>query len=115
VKQEGNGLSDERLNELLKTAAPDVEPSAALLRAVAEIPLRHPHRGSVEAWWPFDGLRRWIAVAAAALVMGVVIGAALPDGLRKSAPGEFDSEDDTGWDALSTVAMGADVSEELGP
>jgi hypothetical protein len=103
VKQEGNGLSDEQLEMLLK-ASPDVAPSASLLRAVAEIPLRHPRAG-VEAWWPF-GLRRWFAVLAAALVTGVAVGVVLPD---------FESDDDAGWDALSTVAMGADLSQELAP
>lgn len=101
MKHEGNGLSDERLDALLK-AAPDVEPSASLMRAVAEIPLRHPRTA---AWWPF-GLRRWVAVAAAALAAGVVLGVAVPD---------FESDDDAGLDALSTVAMGGDFSEDVAP
>ena len=100
MKQDGNEMSDHRLDELLK-ASPDEEPSAALMRAVAEIPIRHP-RGAGEAWWPFGGLRRWIVVATAALAAGVALGVALPD-------------DDTSYDALSTVALGADLAEELAP
>jgi len=106
VKQEGNGISDEQLDTLLK-AAPDVAPSANLLRAVAEIPLRHPHGAGASAWWPFGGFRRWIAVAAAALAMGAIFGVSLPD--------DFLSDDDSGYDALSTVALGADLSAELEP
>lgn len=105
MKLEDNGPSDRRLDELLK-AVPDLEPSASLLRAVAEIPLRHPHGAGAGAWWPFGGVRRWIAIAAAALATGIVAGVALPD---------FQSDDDAGWDALSTVAVGADISEELAP
>jgi hypothetical protein len=114
VKQEGNGISDERLDELLR-AAPDVAPSAALLRAVAEIPLRHPYAAGAEAWWPFGGLRRWTVVLAAALAMGAVFGVALPDLPGKSATVDVRSDDDTSYDDLSTVALGADLSEELAP
>ena len=105
MKHEGKGLSDERLDELLK-AAPDLAPSASLLRAVAEIPARHPRGAGVEAWWPFGRVRRWVAVLGAALAAGAVLGVALP---------EFESDDDASWDALSTVAVGADISEELAP
>jgi hypothetical protein len=114
VKQEGNGISDEQLDALLK-AAPDVAPSAALLRAVAEIPLRHPRGVGAEAWWPFGGVRRWIFVATAALAMGAALGALLPEDPGKSATEESLSDDDTGYDALSTIALGADISEELTP
>jgi hypothetical protein len=103
-------MTDDRLDELLK-ASPDVTPSAALMRAVAEIPLRHPR----EAWMaPFGGLRRWAMVLAAALAMGAVVGVALPDDPVKSANEEIFADDD-GYDALSTVALGADLSEELAP
>lgn len=114
MKREDNGISDERLEELLKVA-PDVAPSAALLRAVAEIPLRHPYGAGAEAWWPFGGLRRWIVVGAAALAMGAVFGVALPDDPQKSATVDVQSDPDSSYDDLSTVALGADLSEELAP
>jgi hypothetical protein len=110
VNKEGKPISDDRLDELLD-AVPDVEPSAALMRAVAEIPIRHPR--SVAAWWPFGGARRWLAVATAALAMGAALGVALPSEGDDARVG-IESDDDLGWDALSTVATGADVFEELG-
>ena len=39
--------------------------------------------------------------------MGTILGVALPD--------DFFSDDDTGYDALSTLALGADLSAELEP
>jgi hypothetical protein len=104
-------MFDHRLDELLQQS-PDREPSAGLMRAVAEIPLRQPQAGL--SWLPFGGFRRWAMVLAAALAMGAAFGVAFPD-----APGKTASEDlvtdDEGYDALSTVALGADLSEELSP
>jgi hypothetical protein len=105
-------MFDHQLDALLK-ASPDVEPSAALLRAVAEIPIRHSRESS--SWWPFGGFRRWAMILAGALAMGAVFGIALPDDPGKTASDDLAMDDDPGYDALSTVALGADLSEELAP
>ncbi len=92
-----------RLDTWLK-AAPDIAPSPALLRRVAEIPARH--HAPRAAWvWPFGRLRNALAVAAAAAAMGMIVGLAMP----------VVTSDDGGedWDELSSLALGADISEEL--
>jgi hypothetical protein len=111
VKQKDDDMFDDQLHELLQQS-PDREPSAALMRTVAEIPLRHPHEGM--SWLPFGGFRRWAMVLAAALAMGAAFGVAFPDAPGKTASEELATDDD-GYDALSTVALGADLSEELSP
>ena len=90
-----------RLDELLDRV-PDVAPSPALLRSIAEIPIRHGH--SVGALWPFNRVRNWLALAGVAAAMGVLAGAAI----FEEDPGEEASLDD-----LSVLALSVDVSEEL--
>jgi anti-sigma factor RsiW len=75
-------------------------PSAALRRAVAEIPLRHPR--SLRRW-AFERLLPWQAVLAGAIAcaLGVVSGAL-------SEP----SGSDDGWDDVTTVAFASAFDEE---
>jgi hypothetical protein len=80
--------------------APEVAPSADLLRRVAEIPARHER---ASGWaWPFGRLRNVVAIAAAAAAMGLVVGMTTTD----ASP---DGPDE--WDDLSSLALGADLVE----
>jgi hypothetical protein len=105
---QAEGWLDEarRLDASLDAVA-DVVPSPALLRGVAEIPLRHgPSRAW--GWWPFGRARNLLAAAVAVAAMGMVIGV--------TAPEPTATEDtEAGLDELSTLALGVDVSEELLP
>jgi hypothetical protein len=80
--------------------AKDVAPSPALLRRVAEIPVRHapPSVGWV---WPFGRLRSIVGAVAAVAAVGMVVGMTVPE--------SEDSADE--WDELSTLALGADLAE----
>ena len=84
------------------------EPSAELLRRVAEIPLYHGKHRQAQAWWPFVRLRAAVALAAAAAVTGAAVGVITPD--RTHA-----SEVDRSWEDLSGLAFALDLSEELSP
>ena len=101
-------LAEQRQIDLLLDGAPDMDPSAALLRRVAEIPLRHQTARDVRAWWPFLRLRNLLAVGAAAAALGAALGMVTPE----SAP-VADAE--ATWDELSALAWGIDLSEELSP
>jgi hypothetical protein len=96
---------EQQLDALLDEAGP-VEPSAALLRRVAEIPLRHPAPERVLA--PLGRLRNWFTILVAAAVAGAVVGVVTPD----LAPG---IEPDSGGEDLSSLDWAADLSEELAP
>jgi hypothetical protein len=95
-------LEHRRLDEWLD-GAEEIAPSPALLRRVAEIPIRH---AAPAAWvWPFGKLRSLVAAAAAVAAVGMVVGVAMPPELAND-----DGADD--WDELSTLALGADLAEE---
>jgi hypothetical protein len=95
-------LAEQRRLDAWLARAEDVEPSPALLRRVAEIPVR---QGAPRAWvWPFGRLRNAVAVAAAAATMGMVVGLSGPE----LSPGDGHDE----WDELSTLAFGTDLAEE---
>jgi anti-sigma factor RsiW len=96
-----------RLDELLD-GVPDVVPSPALLRGVAEIPVRHGMRPGERSLWPFDRLRNWLSVVAAAAAMGIIVG------VTTSNPTPAD-EAEASLDELSMTALAVDLSEELSP
>lgn len=104
-----------------------VEPSAALLRNLAEIPLRHPRRkpeGRGMGWWPFTRSYGSALVLAAVAVLGVIVGRVAPEtwGDEPSVPawaalaGEDEAEE-LGWtsedvEELSALAFGFDLEED---
>jgi hypothetical protein len=95
-------LAEQRRLDDWLDGAEGIAPSPALLRRVAEIPVRHAAHAS---WvWPFGRLRSLIAAAAAVATVGMVVGITIPD---------FASDDGADdWDELSTLALGADFAEE---
>lgn len=103
-------MNDRELEELLRRV-PDPEPSARLLRAVAEIPLRHPSAASL-GWRelvPFRWLWQGIVSAVAVLALGVAAG------LATAAPA---AADDESWDDLTTLTFGEEFvadDEEVAP
>jgi hypothetical protein len=68
---------DELSLALAELASDTLEPSAALRRAIAEIPARYPHAERVPGFWG----HWWSAIAAGAFAMslGVLSGWAAPD------------------------------------
>jgi hypothetical protein len=99
---------------------PPPEPSAALRRAVAEIPLRHPQlegARSAFAWLPLRSA--WALCASAALIvaLGALTGA-LADGLDVSLspePQVEPAEEDDALTELSELAFAAELADELAP
>jgi anti-sigma factor RsiW len=96
-------LAEQReLDQWLDSAA-KVEASASVLRAIAEIPLRHPQRSFWSRWSP----RGALAALGAAAVLGVLAGMVTPDQL-------FDETDTLSDDELS-FALNVDLSDEVSP
>ena len=94
-------LDEQRRLDAWLDDAPDLAPSADLLRRVAEIPARNEAPSS--RWvWPFGRLRNLIAVGAAAAAMGLVVGMTTTDASQESADE---------WDDLSSLALGVDIAE----
>jgi hypothetical protein len=107
------------LDRMLQAPGP-IEPSAALRRAVAEIPLRHPRSDLIEAGrapslgaWPASALRYALLAALASIAVGAWLGyqgEVLPEvALEDSA--QMDDE----WEELSLLAFADEVGEELEP
>lgn len=113
--------------DALLDAAPPVQPSAMLLRRVAEIPLRMgaPARreGIGLVLW------RWVALAAGAAVLGLAAGLTVPDRLAVSSVSDGGSvsdrtsayvgasapEGEAGWDELADLALAGEFDEEPWP
>jgi hypothetical protein len=94
-------LLEQRRVDAWLDASKGLEPSADLLRRVAEIPVRNAKRA---AWvWPFGGLRSVVGALAAAAAVGMVVGMTTNDAT---------SDEGDAWDDLSTLALGADFAEE---
>jgi ferric-dicitrate binding protein FerR (iron transport regulator) len=93
---------EQRLDQLLD-AAPELLPSAALLRRVAEIPARNTRAVAQ----PFERLRRWIAGAVALAAVGAAVGAVMPE---SSLDADVASADE-----LSPLGWAGDLAEELAP
>jgi len=94
-------MNDEQLDRLLQQM-PDPQPSARLLRAVAEIPLRHPHV-SPSAW-----SMRWLWRATASAMLVTALGVAAGVMTAQTA-----SADDDEWDSMVALTFGP-MDEELG-
>jgi hypothetical protein len=110
---------DQWLDRMLDTAAP-IEPSAALRRVVAEIPLRHP-RGESAAERGF-GLPAYVMsfgllAALAVLSIGAWVGSQA-DVLFDVAvidDGDAGQADDDAWEELALLAFADELDEELVP
>ncbi len=120
-EERSNTLTDQDLDRLLATFE-EPEPSAALLKRVAEIPLR-VEQHAARAWWPFESLARPLLGWAAALGVGLLFGItdAAPEVPWESGPStaalseEADGiEGDPGEDAEQWVAwaLAQEVDEE---
>jgi hypothetical protein len=100
-------LSEQRRLDEALDGADHIVASPALLRRVAEIPLRHPTVSS-SLMGPLGRLRNALALGAAVAAMGVVVGMTTPDLVaQEDAAGD--------WDELSSLALGVDISEEVLP
>jgi hypothetical protein len=91
-----------RLDAWLDSAI-SIEPSASLLRRVAEIPLRHPSR----SFWARLRPRNALAALSAAAMMGVVTGLAAPDPWFDGGSGVTDEDDAMTWNG--------DLGDEVAP
>jgi hypothetical protein len=107
-------------NALAAIEAP--QPSAALRRAVAEIPLRHPLGEDARAAFGWLPLRSaWALLASAALIMalGALTGAAV-DGIdvgvavQSAEPVGLTGDEDTLGD-LTELAFASELDRELAP
>jgi hypothetical protein len=99
------------------SSLPAPEPSAALRRAVAEIPLRHPRRapgffGPAPSWFPFRSFARATLLAAAVLALGALAGVYTDDDVVASTPDSPRSGSRTVEEADMIGDLG--VSDELG-
>lgn len=113
-------LTEQRLDELL-SALPAPEPSAALRRAVAEIPLRHPQRarglfGPAPTWFPLRSFARAALLAAVALALGALAGLLTDDDVTASTTIATDTtlaSDESG--ELAALVFADDLDAELEP
>jgi hypothetical protein len=110
--------------DALLAAAPEVEPTAALVARIASLPALHP-RAARPAWWPFQSslapLFAWGAAAALGVVVGIMqapepelnvgdVTAELGYDLAGEAAVDEGSSDD--WTEVSGLVMGADWALE---
>lgn len=113
--------SERRWLDRMLSEAPPIEPSAALRRAVAEIPLRHPREPAaaargVLAAWPSYAFRFALLAAIVSLAMGAWLGyqaSVLPEVVLiddGSAPNA-----DEEWDELVELAFADRLDGELEP
>jgi hypothetical protein len=105
-----------QLQEMLDTV-PAPEPSAALRRAVAEIPLRNPQAGAhgwLGAWLPFKSPSRAVLSAVMLVLLGVVSGVWTADS-DSDAGAEVAQSEASEWNDLSALAFATDLDEELEP
>lgn len=106
---------DAWLGRMLDAAAP-VEPSAAVRRAVAEIPLRHPRPASAPRGlgWPAYAMRVALAAALASAAAGAWLGSR-GDVLPEIAFEDGSSASDDAWDDLALLAFSDELDAELAP
>jgi hypothetical protein len=98
----------EHLSKLLD-ALPSPQPSASLLRAVAEIPLRHPQQAlGLGAFWPFRSAARVALSMAVIATLGALAGLSVDDDVAA-----YESADD--WSELSALSLAVDLDQELEP
>jgi hypothetical protein len=108
-------LSDQELDQVL-SALPDIEPSAALMQRVAEIPLRHPLPVGLSKWWPFPSLLKPLLAWGAAAALGVAVGLVAPaddeSGQQAAlALSAVSLDDGAQWDELAELALAFDLDE----
>jgi hypothetical protein len=94
---------ERRIDDALDTAL-EVAPSPALLRKVAEIPVRFPRS---QIFGPLGRLRHWLVGAAALAAVGALVGVITPE----PAP----SSDLSSIDDFSPFDWSGDLAEELEP
>jgi hypothetical protein len=108
---------DQWLDRMLDTAAP-IEPSAALRRVVAEIPLRHPRgEGAAERGFclPAYVMSFGLLAALAVLSIGAWVGSQA-DVLSDVAVVDADAgQSDDAWEELALLAFADELDEELVP
>lgn len=111
--------AEDRWLDRMLDASPPIEPSAALRRAVAEIPLRHPRAESVAErgfGFPAYALRLGLLAALAAIAVGAWAGSqadVLPD---VAVLGDTDTgQADDAWEELAVLAFADELDEELVP
>ncbi len=91
----------------------DPQPSARLQRAIAEIPLRHPHVEGSANLWPFGSLWKGVVAGVFVCALGVIAGASsLADGTLSSEPV---TADDTWSESSVDLAFAFPLDEELTP
>jgi hypothetical protein len=95
-------VEERRLDQLLD-GAPDLSPSPALLRRVAEIPARNARA----LGQPFGRLRHWIAGAVALAAMGAIVGVVTPE---SALDGDAAISEEP-----SPLSWAGDLAEELSP
>lgn len=118
MKDERDPLSpkeDAWLDRMLDAAAP-IEPSAAVRRAVAEIPLRHPQPAAAPRGlgWPAWALRFALFAVLASAAAGAWLGSRT-EVLPEIAFTDDAQTDDGAWDELETLAFADDLDAELAP
>ena len=96
-------LAEERRLDQLLDAAPELSPSPALHRRVAEIPVRN----AAPLGAPFGRLRHWIAGAVALAAVGAVMGTIMPESALDA--------DTVTSEELSPLSWAGDLAEELAP
>jgi hypothetical protein len=96
-------LAEHRKLDIWLDTASHAEPSAALMRRIAEIPLRHPR----VSWWAGLHPRSALAALGAAAALGVLTGVVTPDHWLDD--GDEVTDDDY------AMTWNADVSDEVLP
>lgn len=93
---------DDDLNRLLADIAQStmIEPSAALQRRIAEIPLRHPRTAGFR--WGWARLWTWSLAGALAMSLGALNGWMVSDDVAEASYGQDEG------DALSQLALAED-------
>ncbi|HKQ69579.1 MAG TPA: hypothetical protein VJT73_09580 [Polyangiaceae bacterium] len=97
-------VDEQRAVDRLLDDAPALDPSPALLRSIAEIPLRHPVAEN-SGFEPFARFRTALFGFALAAAMGVFAGFAVPEA----------DDTEASWDDFSEIALALDLSEEIAP
>lgn len=99
-------------------SALDAEPSAQLLRAIAEVPVRHPRVTAAPVWWPFGSLWKSATMGLAVCVLGVVAGMSDIDAsISDSATNEIveTAASDTLTTDYADLAFAISLDQELAP
>jgi hypothetical protein len=97
-------LDDAALDRLLD-ASPALEPSAQLMRRVAELPLTHPQRAPLRELWPFASALRLVLSGALLLALGAA------SALWSAGTAQADDA----LDELSGLMLGSDLDLEEAP